>query len=366
MPRHQAWADATDQPIRAGYGRPRKHLDSVPDRRVGARFHPASSVALRNHPAHTTAVGSVDTTDRMSYVPRLTSPDAPTPGATADRSASGRCAHSSARSRWILMQGGRLLSGRTQGIVAPRARPCSRSPTRRYARSRDAVRSCPFPRISGCYGAQASWAGGFAGEFRPQPADEFRPQLTILEMLIVNGFWPHLVAEDGRHSSPVELRCVRSDETAGCGRVSLIVTQIGACCWSRSRTGIRHWAACWPAEGGWSAQRLHQRGSSLACIPARAVWPRAISGDGGRAGQSPLGEPAARLSSPPTCCAQFGRHGPGRQLGGLGWRPGQALACARRPEPGGGGAGRWSAVMARGRLREADFDVQAAAGLRAD
>jgi hypothetical protein len=26
--------------------------------------------------------------------------------------------------------------------------------------------------------------------------------LTILETLIVNEFWPHLVADDGRHSSP--------------------------------------------------------------------------------------------------------------------------------------------------------------------
>jgi len=36
-------------------------------------------------------------------------------------------------------------------------------------------------------------------------AGEFRPQLAILETLIVNGFRPHLVADDGRHSSPVSV-----------------------------------------------------------------------------------------------------------------------------------------------------------------
>jgi hypothetical protein len=50
------------------------------------------------------------------------SPCAPTPRTTPDRSVGGRCAHSRARSRWILMQDRRLFSGRTQGIALPQAR----------------------------------------------------------------------------------------------------------------------------------------------------------------------------------------------------------------------------------------------------
>src|SRR5260370_36195215 len=52
----------------------------------------------------------------------------------------GRCARSRARFRWILMQDGRLLSGRTEGVATSRARtllPLTYLPrrARRYDRS---------------------------------------------------------------------------------------------------------------------------------------------------------------------------------------------------------------------------------------
>jgi len=95
------------------------------------------------------------------------------------RAIRGRCAHSSARSRWILMQDGRLLSGRTQGIAAPRARLCDRSPTRRSARQpglRDiwrrryrtggsAWRGCCRSPVA-VYGAQMAAPRGWLAGFR--------------------------------------------------------------------------------------------------------------------------------------------------------------------------------------------------------
>jgi hypothetical protein len=50
------------------------------------------------------------------------------------------------------------------------------------------------------------------------PTSEFRPQFPIFEGAITNEFWPHLVAEDRRRSSPVNVvrprwRCGRSTLT---------------------------------------------------------------------------------------------------------------------------------------------------------